>query len=99
MKNNVDYTSAKLLVLDKNKSIILDKPLMKVPLSEDHYQIQSEKIFGKKSPCILERRRIDYDVCIDTAQKLQSGKWYSLSEASWFFDLYNLKGEYILLTY
>jgi hypothetical protein len=99
MKNNMDYTGAKLLVLDDNKNIVLNKPLMKVPLSEKYYEIESEKMFGKKSPCILERRRIEYGVCAEATPKFESGKYYSFSEASWFFDLYNLNGEYIVLTY
>lgn len=99
MKSNMDYTGAKLLVLDNNKNVVLDKPLMKVPLAEKYYEIESEKMFGKKSPCILERRRIEYSVCAEAAQRLESGKHYSFSEAAWFFDLYNLKGEYIILTY
>ena len=99
MKNTMDYTSAKLLLLDTNKNVVLEKPLMKVSLSEKHYEIESEKMFGKKSPCILERRRIEYGVCAEAAQKLQSGKYYSFSEASLFFELYNLKGKYIVLTY
>jgi hypothetical protein len=99
MKSNMDYTGATLLVLDHNKNIILNKPLMKVPLAEKYYEVEGEKMFGKKSPCILERRRIEYGVCAETVKKFESGKHYSFSEASWFFDLYNLKGEYIILTY
>jgi hypothetical protein len=38
-------------------------------------------------------------MCNDAASKLESGKKYHRSEAQWLFDLYDLKGEYIIVSY
>lgn len=99
LKDSLVYTSANLIVMDINNTILVDRKLLKMPLSEKYYEEESEKLFGKRDPCILERIRIEYLVCAKAAKKLESGKKYSLSEIGWFKDLYNLKGEYIVLTY
>lgn len=99
MRDNLIYTSAKLMVMDINNNILVNKQLLKVPLRDIYYEEESEKLFGKKEPCILERAKIEYSVCARVAKKLESGKKYSLDEIQWFKDLYNLKGDYIILTY
>lgn len=99
MKDKIDYTGAKVIVMDSGDNIILNKPLLKLPLSEKFYEIESKKIFGKPSPCILERRRIEYNICNFSAAKLDSGKKYRAVEVGWFMELYNLKGDSIIVQY
>lgn len=99
MKDNLEYTNAKIIVMDKYEKIIIEKPLIKLPLAEKIYEIEGKKLFGVSSPCILERRRIDYNMCVETASKLENGKKYQSSEVDWLFDLYNLIGEYIKVIY
>jgi len=99
MKDNLEYTNAKIIVMDKDEKTIIDKPLIKLPLAEKIYEIEGKKLFGVSSPCILERRRIDYNTCKDTASKLENGKRYKSSEVYWLLELYNLKGEYVIVIY
>lgn len=99
MKEKLEYTNAKIIVMDKYENITVNKPLIKIPLQEKVYEIEGKKLFGISSPCILERRRIEYNLCSETASKLDNGKRYRSSEIEWLMEIYNLKGDYITVIY
>ena len=67
-------------------------------MAEKFYEIEGEKRLGTKSPCILERKFIEREVCVESVQKIEPDKIYPKNQVLWLFELYDLPGEYIKIS-
>lgn len=99
LKDTFNCYFAKLQVFDIYGKIVFEDFLIKMPLSEQIYEMEGAKRVGNKTPCMLERKLIEKELCIETAGKVERGIKYDKSEVSWLFDIYNLKGQCIVITY
>ena len=97
-KTELDFFYAFIEVFDDKQQPILKKHLIKIPLAEKYYEIEGEKRLGTRSPCILERKLIEKEVCIESVQKIELNRVYSKKEILWLFELYDLPGEYIRIS-
>lgn len=97
--NKIDLCCAKIQVLDKHKNILFDNYLLKTPLNNIVYEKEGKARFNSSSPCILQRKVIERDVCMKSVASLDKDKVYSKNEVKCLFDCYGFEGEYLVITY
>ena len=99
MPSELDCYCAKIQVFDENDNLILEDFLKKIPLTEEIYEIKGEEILGNPYPCILERKLIEKNLCVEIINRVEKEKKYTYEELKWFFEWYGLNGEFISFIY
>ncbi|MDR5658785.1 hypothetical protein RH915_04710 [Serpentinicella sp. ANB-PHB4] len=99
MPSEMDCYCAKVKVFDEDHNLIKEEFINKMILAESVYEQKGEEILGNGSPCMLERKLIEKNVCVEVINKITPEKKYDRKELQWFFDWYDLEGTFVSFSY
>lgn len=82
-------------LLDKEGNCIGQMISHHLPLKKEILERYAKKTFNTVHPCILERKRIERDACVELFGQLEKNKLYSKNDIPWLFDSYRLECDYL----